>query len=124
MPSLFEPCGLPQMTATIYGSLPIVRNTGGLHDSISHLNIETQTGNGFRFDNYDIGGLSWAIDQAMDFYKLNAKTKTENIERIMIESLERFNHTVTAQGYIDIYQKMLHRPLVQEKFNRSGVKNV
>ena len=39
MPSLFEPCGLPQMIAAMYGTLPIVRNTGGLHDSISHLDV-------------------------------------------------------------------------------------
>ena len=121
MPSLFEPCGLPQMTAAIYGSLPIVRNTGGLHDSISHLDLKAQTGNGFRFDTYDTGGLSWAIDQAMHFHRLKPATKARTLQRVMTESQQRFNHTVTAQGYIDIYQKMLHRPLVQENFNNLRV---
>jgi glycogen synthase len=110
------------MTATIYGSLPIVRNTGGLYDSISSLDINAQTGNGFRFDNYDTGGLSWAIDQAMHFHRLKPATKKRTIQRIMTESQQRFNHTVTAQGYIDIYQKMLQRPLVQENFNNPETK--
>lgn len=117
MPSLFEPCGLPQMTAALYGSLPIVRNTGGLHDSISPLDLNNHTGNGFRFDTYDTGGLSWAIDQAMHFHRLPKKTKAQHITRIMTESQQRFNPTVTAQSYIDIYQKMLQRPLVQEHFD-------
>ena len=117
MPSLFEPCGLPQMTAALYGSLPIVRNTGGLHDSITPLDLKNNTGNGFRFNTYDTGGLSWAIDQAMQFHRLPPKTKARHITRIMTESQQRFNPTVTAQGYIDIYQKMLQRPLVQEHFD-------
>ena len=44
-------------------------------------------------------------------------TKARTLQRVMTESQQRFNHTVTAQGYIDIYQKMLQRPLVQENFN-------
>ncbi|HEY5653064.1 MAG TPA: glycogen/starch synthase [Pontiella sp.] len=119
MPSLFEPCGLPQMTASIYGSLPIVRNTGGLHDSVSHLNIENNSGNGFLFDTYDSNGLAWAIDQAMEFYNLDVHTRGTHIGRIMQESNDRFNHEVTAQAYIDIYQKMLHRPLVDEVFEKA-----
>ena len=118
MPSLFEPCGLPQMTSTIYGSLPIARNTGGLHDSVSHLDVEKGTGNGFLFDTYDSGGLAWAVDQAMAFYRLDPHTRGTQIGRIMQESKQRFNHAVTAQAYIDIYQKMLNRPLVDDVFEK------
>jgi hypothetical protein len=50
MPSLFEPCGLPQMTAPIYGSLPVVHSTGGLYDTVRVLDVAKSTGNGFRFD--------------------------------------------------------------------------
>src|SRR5690606_1717792 len=57
MPSLFEPCGLPQMTAPIYGSLPVVHATGGLYDTIRPLDIEASTGNGFRFDYYNADSL-------------------------------------------------------------------
>lgn len=107
MPSLFEPCGLPQMISAIYGSLPIVRNTGGLHDSVERLDVENSTGTGFLFETYDSAGLSWAIDQAMAFYRIDVNTRTTEITRIMRESKARFNHTITAQAYINIYQKML-----------------
>jgi len=120
MPSLFEPCGLPQMTSVIYGSLPIARDTGGLHDSVFNLDVENNTGNGFLFESYDSGGLAWAIDRAMDFYRLDAHTRGTQIGRIMQESKKRFNHAVTAQAYIDIYQKMLHRPLVDEVFEKTA----
>ncbi len=113
MPSRFEPCGLPQMISCLYGSLPIVHNTGGLHDTVEHLNAEAGTGNGFRFDFYDAQGLSWAIDEAMRFHLLPAEERHRQIERIMRESADRFTHAVTAQHYIDIYEQMLNRPLVK-----------
>jgi ADP-glucose type glycogen/starch synthase len=118
MPSLFEPCGLPQMTSAIYGSLPIAHDTGGLHDTITNVNVEENLGNGFLFETYDSGGLAWAIDRAMDFHRLDVHTRGTQIGRIMEESKARFNHAVTAQGYIDIYQQMLHRPLVDEVFEK------
>lgn len=118
IPSRFEPCGLPQMTSAIYGSLPIARDTGGLHDSVSHLDLQNNTGNGFLFESYDSGGLSWAMDQAMDFYRLDSQTRRTQVERIMQESKERFSHSVTAQEYINIYQQMLNRPLVDEVFEK------
>lgn len=118
MPSLFEPCGLPQMTAAIYGSLPIVHDTGGLHDTVEMMDATTNTGNGFIFKTYDSGGLDWAIDQAMDFYRLDVHTRGTQIGRVMTESKKRFNHEVTAQAYIDIYETMLNRPLVEEIFGQ------
>ncbi len=119
MPSLFEPCGLPQMTSAIYGSLPIARDTGGLHDSVSNMDTQNNTGNGFLFETYDAGGLEWAIDQAMEFHSLDLHTRGTQIGRVMAESKERFNHKVTAQAYIDIYEQMLKRPLVDEVFENS-----
>ena len=47
MPSLFEPCGLPQMIGPIYGSLPVAHDTGGIHDTVVHMNVDRGTGNGF-----------------------------------------------------------------------------
>jgi len=112
MPSLFEPCGLPQMIGAIYGALPVVHDTGGLHDTVIHIDVKKNLGNGFVFETYDSGGLFWAIQEAMNFYKLPAQTKTRQIERIMTESTASFNHDVTAQQYIELYEKMLQRPLV------------
>ena len=112
MPSRFEPCGLPQMTGQYYGTLPVVHNTGGLHDTVEVLSPDGATGNGFRFDTYDSNGLLWAMGQAMDFYHKPAEFRHTVIERVMREARDRFNLKVTAQAYIDIYESMLKRPLL------------
>ncbi len=112
MPSLFEPCGLPQMIGPIYGSLPVAHDTGGIHDTVSHLNVEKDTGNGFLFKNFDTGGLLWAVKEAMDFYNRPPPEKAKQLRRIMKEGKTRFNHSVTAREYIDLYEKMLQRPLI------------
>ena len=112
MPSFFEPCGLPQMIGPLYGSLPVARDTGGIHDTVLNMDVENDVGNGFLFESYDSGGLFWAIKQAMTFYHLPLKTRESRVERIMAESAKVFNHAVTARRYIDLYEKMLERPLV------------
>ncbi len=114
MPSLFEPCGLPQMQAPIYGSLAIAHNTGGLHDTVDPLDWNASTGNGFRFDTYDSGGLFWAMDQAMAFYSEPREVREREVKRIMIESAARFSHKACAREYIKLYEKMLDRPLVRQ----------
>ena len=112
MPSRFEPCGLPQMISQYYGSLPVVRDTGGLHDTVEHFDFERQTGNGFVFRDYDANGLRWAIDEAMRFYSLPEEVREQAVARVMRDAKCRFNHDVTAQHYIDIYESMLERPLL------------
>ena len=114
MPSLFEPCGLPQMQAPIYGSLAVAHNTGGLHDTVEPLDVGASTGNGFRFDTYDSNGLFWAMDRAMDFFHLPGDVRESQVARIMRESLARFNHEACAKEYIKLYEKMLDRPLVRK----------
>ena len=69
VPSLYEPCGLTQMYALRYGSVPIVRDTGGLHDTVSHFDPHSGTGTGSVFRDADTGGLSWAISQALAWYQ-------------------------------------------------------
>ena len=112
MPSRFEPCGLPQMIGPLYGSLPIVHDTGGLHDTVEHLNLEADTGNGFVFKYYDAPGLRWAIDEAMRFYHAPQARREAVIARVMREASSRFTHQVTANEYIRIYERMLQRPLI------------
>ena len=114
MPSLFEPCGLPQMIAPIYGALPVAHDTGGIHDTIAHLDVQQDSGNGFLFENYDSGGLYWAVSQAINFYELAETQKCRQIERIMQASAASFNHANTARQYIALYEKMLARPLIDE----------
>ena len=114
VPSRFEPCGLPQMTAQYYGSLPIVRDTGGLHDTVEHYNFAEHTGNGFVFRDYDANGLRWAVDEAMRFHALPAAEREQTVTRVMKSARSRFNHDVTARHYIDIYESMLERPLLNK----------
>jgi len=112
MPSRFEPCGLPQMIGSIYGALPIVHDTGGLHDTVETLDITGNVGNGFLFQPFESRELLEAIDQAMTFYRMPVPVKERQIERIMRQSAETFNDTVTAQEYIHLYEKMLKRPVI------------
>ncbi len=84
MPSLFEPCGIGQMLAERYGSLPIARNTGGLHDTIIDYNGSNEDeATGFLFDNFDVGGLAYGIRQSFGVYqdkKLFAKMQKNAME--------------------------------------------
>lgn len=112
MPSRFEPSGLTQMIAPIYGSLPVAHDTGGIHDTIEHLNVENDSGNGFLFKYYDANGLFWAIDEAMRFYKRDPGVRYTQISRIMNESSRNFTHEKTARQYKKLYETMLQRPLL------------
>jgi starch synthase/alpha-amylase len=114
MPSSFEPCGLPQMIGPIYGALPVAHDTGGIHDTVIHLDVDQNTGNGFLFKNFDANGLFWATQQAMNFYSLPAKIKNKQIRRIMKDSAKTYTHANTARLYIDLYEKMLQRPLINK----------
>jgi ADP-glucose type glycogen/starch synthase len=115
MPSLFEPCGLPQMTSPLYGSLPVVHSTGGLYDTISQLDVAKSTGNGFSFDHYNSWEFRHAIDRAMEFHALPVATREREIRRVMIESARTFSHNEVARRYIEIYEQMLDRPLVEHQ---------
>lgn len=114
MPSLFEPCGLPQMIGAIYGTLPIVHATGGLKDTVEHLDTDKNTGNGFTFNDYDSGALAWAIDEAIKFYSQDKETKEAQITRIMAESDKRFSHEQTAAEYVKLYEDIVHHPIFNE----------
>lgn len=120
MPSSFEPCGLSQMIGPVYGALPVAHDTGGIHDTVFHLNVSKNSGNGFLFKTFDAGGLLWAIDQAMQFYKMPLNKRQPQINRIMRQSAAEFNHPVTAQRYIDLYEKMLQRPLFSSENIATG----
>jgi starch synthase/alpha-amylase len=115
MPSRFEPCGLPQMIAPIYGSLPVAHDTGGIHDTITHMDLAANTGNGFLFENFDAAGLFWAMEQAMLFFKQPKDIKAKQIKRIMIDSKDAFSYANTARKYIELYEKMLQRPLIADR---------
>lgn len=69
MPSRFEPCGLNQMYSLKYGTVPIVRKTGGLADTVQLFDPTTRTGTGFVFDHYTTEGMTWALERALATYQ-------------------------------------------------------
>jgi starch synthase len=68
MPSRYEPCGLNQMYSLRYGTVPVVRRTGGLADSVQHFDPAGGDGTGVVFNDFDVPGLEWALNQALDWY--------------------------------------------------------
>ncbi len=68
MPSLYEPCGLNQMYSLRYGTVPVVRRTGGLADSVQHFDPASGTGTGIVFNDFDATAMSWALDTALNWY--------------------------------------------------------
>ena len=113
MPSRYEPCGLPQMEVLRFGTLPIVRSTGGLKDTITQLDVENNIGNGFVFKIADKAGLEFGIKESLKFYKLPLEKRIKQMQRIMSESKRQFNLKNTAEKYIQIYDK-----LIKEKRDR------
>jgi len=107
MPSRYEPCGLPQMIGPRFGTLPIVRATGGLKDTISPLDDGHRSGNGFVFGRHTSDALSAAIHAALHFHGEPEATRRETLQRVMRESLERFTLANTARAYIEVYERML-----------------
>jgi starch synthase len=111
MPSAYEPCGLAQMVGLKYGSLPIVYRTGGLQDTVSHLDPSHGSGNGFVFEVHDSNGLKWAIDQAINFHRLPAPVREGQIARIMEESAVAFAPNKPVCDYLSIYETLAGRSL-------------
>ncbi len=69
MPSYYEPCGLNQMYSLRYGTVPVVRRTGGLADSVQQYDPDTGEGTGIVFNDFDASGLGWALDTALEWYE-------------------------------------------------------
>ena len=103
MPSLFEPCGLGQLIALRYGSIPIVRETGGLKDTVTPYNEYDETGNGFGFKNYRFEELFNITKYALKIYR--NKDKWNNIVRQAMSSDNSWEKS--AKEYIEIYNKLI-----------------
>jgi starch synthase len=102
MPSLFEPCGLGQIFSFRYGAVPIVRETGGLNDTVKAYNEATGEGNGFTFSNYNAHDMLYTIEKAVQFYKDKKDIWNALIQRGMRADL---SWNKSAQTYVDMYLK-------------------
>ncbi|MNO15075.1 Glycogen synthase [compost metagenome] len=102
MPSKFEPCGIGQLLALRYGSIPVVRETGGLNDTVHAYNEETGEGNGFTFKDYNAHDMMFTLRRAVSFYH-----KPEHWKKVTKNAFAGdYSWNVSAQQYMDIYKKI------------------
>ena len=103
MPSLFEPCGLSQLISLRYGTVPIVRETGGLRDTVLSYNEYTQEGNGFTFLNYNAHDMLNVIKRALSFYA----EKKDVIKMLQTRGMNGdYSWTHSADEYVKLYTKL------------------
>jgi len=103
MPSRYEPCGLGQMISLRYGTIPIVRRTGGLADTIIEFDPKTMRGNGFLFEGYDASELFDAIKKAMGLYKQKGRWAK------LVSNAMRcdFSWDKSAEKYLEFYERLV-----------------
>jgi starch synthase len=103
MPSKFEPCGLSQMIALRYGTIPIVRETGGLNDTVQSYNEFTGEGNGFSFTNFNAHDMLYTIRRALTFYK-----EKQVWEKLMKEAMSGdYSWAQSALKYNKVYADLM-----------------
>ena len=105
MPSKFEPCGLGQLIALRYGSIPIVRETGGLRDTVQAYNRYDESGNGFSFANYSADELYNIIQYALWIY--TDKNRWNNIVRQAMNSDNSWYKS--SNEYLNMYKELTHK---------------
>jgi starch synthase len=106
MPSRFEPCGLGQLIAMRYGTVPLVRHTGGLVDTVLPLSPDIREGNGFVFKEYEPAALIKTFQIAVGAYQKESKAWKNVVRRIM--SLD-FSWRASAQKYQSLYRKVVEK---------------
>jgi starch synthase len=101
MPSRYEPCGLNQIYSLKYGTVPVVRATGGLDDTIDSLDIRTGKGTGFKFHEYAPEALLTSVRSALELWGKPAEWR-----KLMITGMKRdFSWTVSARDYLKVYER-------------------
>jgi starch synthase len=103
IPSLFEPCGLTQLIALKYGSIPVVRRTGGLADTIIDVQKNLPTSNGFSFETLDSSHFTASVVRALDLFK-----NKETWEELMLHGMRQdFSWNRAGSQYVALYQSLL-----------------
>jgi len=106
MPSRYEPCGLGQMIALAYGTVPIVRATGGLHDSIQERGVRGRPQNGYKFEDYSAEALLDAINRAVDTFTRHPKRWRKIVSNALAYD---FSWDRSAKKYQQLYQAALDK---------------
>jgi starch synthase len=105
MPSKYEPCGLNQIYSLRYGTIPIVRATGGLDDTIVHYDPSSGKGNGFKFIHYDAKEFLHQIETAIHYYH-----QPEHWNRLLRNAMTAdFSWARSAESYVELYRKALEK---------------
>ncbi|MFA5070276.1 MAG: glycogen/starch synthase [Patescibacteria group bacterium] len=104
MPSRFEPCGLGQLIAMRYGTIPVVRKTGGLKDTVEEFNPKSGRGTGFLFKNFDAKELLAAIEKSLKIYQ-NKRAWRKLVKNAMNQN---FSWDRSGQEYLKLYKKLYH----------------
>lgn len=104
VPSLFEPCGLTQLIAMRYGTVPIVRETGGLKDTVAPFRRDLNDGNGFTFDKYDASLLLDAVNNAKTVYFTERWAWDEMVKR---NALKDVSWDASAKKYLALYDELI-----------------
>ncbi|MBQ4109089.1 MAG: glycosyltransferase, partial [Clostridia bacterium] len=105
MPSKSEPCGLSQMISSAYGTVPVVREAGGLYDTIKPYNEYNGEGNGFTFANYNAHEMKDAVARAISLF--HNKEKWEKLVRATMEA--DFSWSASAEKYIELYRNIANK---------------
>jgi starch synthase len=104
MPSISEPCGLSQMISMRFGTVPVVRETGGLKDTVLPYNKYTGEGRGFTFSNINASDMVWVLREAVDLYH-NDKKAWRNLQKAGMTA--DFSWSQSAKQYLDIYHRLV-----------------
>ena len=106
MPSKYEPCGLNQMYSLLYGTLPIVRRTGGLADTVENYNEKTGDGTGFMFDYLSPDSIADTVGWATYAYY----NKKEHIAKMQKRGMKKdFSWKNSAQKYVEVYKAAIEK---------------
>ncbi|MGI9237871.1 MAG: glycogen synthase [Woeseiaceae bacterium] len=105
MPSNYEPCGLNQMYSLKYGTIPIVRETGGLADSVEQIDEKKRSGTGVLFRDYDQTGLAWAISRGLELFENKSLWK-----KIMRNGMAQdFSWDQQGDEYVTLFRRLVDK---------------
>jgi starch synthase len=111
IPSRYEPCGLTQMYAFKYGTVPVVRATGGLDDTIAPFDRKTRKGDGFKFEPYGAKAFLETVQQAVQLFNDSKAWKTLIANAMKAD----FSWDESVRNYLELYRSFNHPPFIHQE---------